>query len=64
MITLSLDEKELQALVGLLDAGVKAVGLQGVDAASHLLRKITEAKSAADAEAKAPSNVVPMAAAE
>ena len=48
MIMLTLDQKELQALVGLMDAGLKAVGLQGADAASHLLRKITEAKAAAD----------------
>ena len=62
MITLNLEEKELQALVGLMDAGLKAVGLQGADAASHLLRKISEAKAAADEKAK--SNVVPMQAAE
>lgn len=65
-LTLTLDEQELQALCGLMDAGVKATGLAGVDAASHLLRKISEAKAAADAEtkAKASGNVVPMHAAE
>jgi hypothetical protein len=62
MITLNREEKELQALVGLMDAGLKAVGLQGADAASHLLRKISDAKQAADEKVK--SNVVPMVAAE
>lgn len=67
MITLSLDEKELGALVGLMDMGLKSVGLQGADAASHLMRKIGEAKQAADKAVPsnvAPSNVVPMQAAE
>jgi hypothetical protein len=63
MITLTLDEKELQAMVGLMDVGLKAVGLQGAEAASHLMRRISEAKQAADTAA-APSNVVPMQAAE
>ena len=64
MITLTLDEKELGALVGLMDMGLKSVGLQGADAASHLMRRISEAKQAAALSAAAPSNVVPIQAAE
>lgn len=63
MITLNLDEKELQAMVGLMDAGVKALGIQSAEAAAHLLAKIGKAKADSDAAAKS-SNVVPMAAAE
>lgn len=43
MITLTLTEAELQALAGLLDAGVKAVGLRAVKEAAALLVKIEEA---------------------
>ena len=69
MIVLTLSEPELQSLVGLMDAGLRSVGLQGADAASHLLRKISEAKAAAvkaeagDAAARI-GNVVSMHAAE
>jgi hypothetical protein len=56
MITLTLDQNELQALAGLLDAGVKATGLQGVKHAASILTKL----EAAVAEANAPkSNVTP-----
>jgi hypothetical protein len=56
MITLTLDQNELQALAGLLDAGVKATGLQSVKLAASLLTKL----EAAVAEANAPkSNVTP-----
>jgi len=43
MITLTLDEKELQALIGLLDAGVRSTGLQSVGAAAHLFQMIEAA---------------------
>lgn len=45
MIKLELSQDELQALVGLLDAGVKAVGLRGVKEASALLAKLEAAAS-------------------
>jgi hypothetical protein len=40
---LELTETELQALAGLLDAGVKAVGLRAVKDAAILLEKIENA---------------------
>jgi hypothetical protein len=43
MITLTLTEQEVQALAGLLDAGVKAVGLRAVKDAASLLTKLEEA---------------------
>ena len=43
MITLTLTEQELQALAGLLDAGVKAVGLRAVKDAASLLEKMETA---------------------
>ena len=46
MITITLDQDELQALVGLLDAGVKATGLHGVKHASGILVKLETAVAA------------------
>ncbi len=43
MITLELTEQEIQALAGLLDAGVKAVGLRSVKDAATLLEKLEAA---------------------
>lgn len=43
MVTITLNEQELQALVGLLDAGVRSTGLQSVTAASHLFQLIEAA---------------------
>ena len=43
MIKLELTEQETQALAGLLDAGVKAVGLRAVKDAASLLEKLEEA---------------------
>lgn len=40
MITLALDQNEIQALAGLLDAGVKAIGLQSVKHAASILTKL------------------------
>ena len=53
MITLTLNNDELQALAGLLDAGVKAVGLTSVKSAAAILTKLEAAVSEANAaEAK------------
>lgn len=50
MITLQLTEQEIQALAGLLDAGVKAVGLRAVKDAASLLTKLeTAAQSVEEA---------------
>ena len=50
MITLQLTEQEIQALAGLLDAGVKAVGLRAVKDAASLLAKLeTAAQSVEEA---------------
>jgi hypothetical protein len=43
MIKLELTENEIQALAGLLDAGVKAVGLRAVKDAASLLEKLEAA---------------------
>lgn len=43
MITISLTEQEFQALAGLLDAGVKALGLRAVRDAASLLAKLEDA---------------------
>jgi hypothetical protein len=48
MITLTLDQNELQALAGLLDAGVKATGLQSVKLAASLLTKLEDAVAKAN----------------
>lgn len=52
MIKLELTNDELQALVGLLDAGVKAVGLRGVKEAAALITKLEEAASNIPEEVK------------
>jgi hypothetical protein len=43
MIKLELTETEVQALAGLLDAGVKAIGLRAVKDAATLLEKLETA---------------------
>jgi hypothetical protein len=48
-VTLTLNNDELQALAGLLDAGVKAVGLTSVKSAAALLVKLEAAVSEANA---------------
>lgn len=55
MITLTLTEQEVQALAGLLDAGVKAVGLRAVKDAATLLEKI-EAAATETPEAEGTDN--------
>jgi len=57
MITLTLDQNELQALAGLLDAGVKATGLQSVMAAASLLAKLEAAVAEANADQKETPDV-------
>lgn len=46
-VTLTLNEANLQALVGLLDAGIKATGLGGVKAGAVILAEIEAAVEAA-----------------
>ena len=48
MINISLTQEELTALAGLLDAGVKATGLQGVKHAASILTKLEDAVAAAN----------------
>ena len=43
MTRLELDANEVKALLELMDAGVKAVGLRGVTNAAYLLAKIEDA---------------------
>ena len=43
MIKLELTEQKIQALAGLLDAGVKAIGLRAVKDAASLLEKLEAA---------------------
>ena len=46
-MTIDFTNEELQALAGLLDAGVKAVGLRAVKEASKLLEKLEAAAAEA-----------------
>lgn len=46
---ITLTESELQALVGLLDAGVRATGLRSVTEAARLLSRIEGAEKIEDA---------------
>ena len=62
MINMSLDDKEQQALIALLDAAVKALGLQAAEAAVHFTRKLAEAKAAA--AKKEPPHLVEEASAQ
>ena len=47
-VTLTLNNEELQAVVGLLNEGVKAVGLSGVKSAAALLVKLEAAVAEAN----------------
>lgn len=38
------NDQELQVLLGLVDAGVKTLGLNAAAGAAHILAKITKAK--------------------
>jgi hypothetical protein len=48
MIKIELTQEELQALAGLLDAGVKALGLRAVKEAATLLDKLEAAAQKKD----------------
>jgi hypothetical protein len=50
MIKLELTEQETQALAGLLDAGVKAIGLRAVKDAATLLEKLEAATQPQETE--------------
>ena len=56
MINIELTEPELQQLLALMDAGVKAAGLQSVTSAAGLLQKLDGAVKAF----KETSNVINM----
>ena len=49
MITLTLDQNEVQALGALIDAAVKATGIQGAKAAVPLYDKLEKAVAQANA---------------
>lgn len=55
-VTITLTENELQALAGLLDAGVKATGLTSVKGAAAVLAKLETAAEAARAEQAKAAN--------
>jgi len=57
MITLTLDQNEVQALGALLDAAVKATGIQGAKAAVPLYAKLEQAVAEANAEQKEKPDV-------
>ena len=63
MITLKLTEAEMQALAGLMDAGLRATGIRAARDAAVLLQKLESAVEAAKA-AQQSDNVVKMDAAE
>lgn len=48
MFTITLTESELQALAGLLDAGVRATGIRAVKEAATLLEKLEAATTNAE----------------
>ena len=54
-VTLTFNQEELNALVGLLDAGVKALGLNAVPAAARVIIKLQQAQK--DAAQSAPKPV-------
>jgi len=56
MITIELNQDELNALSLLLDAGVKAIGLNAVKPAALLLAKLEAAVAAANAKEQEQDN--------
>lgn len=52
MLTLTLTDDELQSLVGLMDAGVRATGLRAVKDAARLLEKLEAAQTLDTKETK------------
>lgn len=55
MYTLKLTEQEIKALAGLIDSGVRALGLASVKDASQLLDKIQAATPEAEDEQSSDS---------
>lgn len=55
-INLELNKQELEVLVGLLDAAVKALGLPAVGAVHHLSQKIDTAQKEANMNVKENNN--------
>lgn len=55
-VTITLTEAELQALAGLLDAGVKSTGLASVKGAAAVLAKLEAAAEAARTEQAKAAN--------
>lgn len=58
-VTITLNDQEQQALLRLIDAGVKTLGVQGIGAASMFINKLQMANAptppaTSDAEKKAP----------
>jgi hypothetical protein len=56
MITIELTEAELQSLAGLIDAGVKTLGLASVKQAASLLTKLEAAVAEANAKPSEQEN--------
>ncbi len=60
--TLTLDANQLQVLVGLLDAAIKAIGIRAMeDDVVQLMQTIKSAQPAADAFPPAPTYAEPAA---
>jgi len=58
-ITLTLNDAEQQGLIQIIDAAVKAVGLQGAEAGVYLHRKIIAAQAAANAAPRTSPSQAP-----
>jgi hypothetical protein len=56
VITITLTQDELSALAGLIDAGVKALGLASVKQAASLLTKLEAAVAEANAKPSEQEN--------
>jgi uncharacterized protein YjgD (DUF1641 family) len=54
VITITLTQDELSALAGIMDAGVKTLGLASVKQAASLLTKLEAAVAAANAKPSEP----------
>lgn len=57
MIKIELNQEEVQALINLMNAGVKATGITSVKAAAVLIEKV---EKAIEAESATKSNIVDM----
>ena len=54
-LTITLTDKEQQALLALVDAGVKTLGIQGVGTAVMVINKLREANGPAPASSPSPT---------